>query len=148
MPLRTYRDLEVWRIAMDVVESIYRLAKRLPAEEKFGLASQMQRAAAAIPANIAEGYGRTHRGDYLHPISDKLVEQAGPGVEQLHRVGSGGGLGELDCAMEIIGVGQRNSRQLVLPGEIDDGLDGKRGIEERVIAVDVQRDGERFGASA
>ena len=47
----------------------YRLAKQLPASEGYGLASQMQRAAVSIPANIAEGQGRRHLGDYLHHLS-------------------------------------------------------------------------------
>jgi four helix bundle protein len=69
MPLQSYRDLEVWQVSMELVKSVYRLRKRLPAEERFGLVSQMQRAAVSIPANIAEGYGRSHRGDYLHHLS-------------------------------------------------------------------------------
>ena len=67
--MKSYRDLEVWRTAMELVEAVYRLTKGFPATERFGLASQLQRAAVSIPANIAEGYGRTHRGDYLHHLS-------------------------------------------------------------------------------
>ena len=66
MPVKTYRDLDVWQKAMDLVESVYALARALPADEKFGLTSQMQRAAVSVPANIAEGNARRHRGDYLH----------------------------------------------------------------------------------
>ena len=69
MALKTYRDLDVWQAAMDLVEATYTLTKGLPREERFGLTSQMQRAAISIPANIAEGYGRSHRGDYLHHLS-------------------------------------------------------------------------------
>jgi four helix bundle protein len=69
MPLQTYRDLKVWQKAMDLVEQIYTLTKTFPDEERFGLTSQMRRAAVSVPANIAEGYGRKHRGDYLHHLS-------------------------------------------------------------------------------
>jgi four helix bundle protein len=69
MRLQTYRDLEVWKKAVDLLESIYLLTQQFPAEEKFGLTSQLRHAAVSVPANIAEGYGRTHRGDYLHHIS-------------------------------------------------------------------------------
>jgi four helix bundle protein len=69
MALKTYRELDAWKKAMDLVVSIYRLADELPTHEKFGLTRQMQRAAVSIPANIAEGYGRSHRGDYLHHLS-------------------------------------------------------------------------------
>jgi four helix bundle protein len=64
-----YQGLLVWQKAMDLVINSYQLAALLPARETYGLASQIQRAAVSIPANIAEGYGRHHLGDYLHHIS-------------------------------------------------------------------------------
>jgi len=69
MRLTNYRDLEVWQKGMDLVVSVYHLTADFPPQEKFGITSQIQRAAVSIPANIAEGYGRTHRGDYLHHLS-------------------------------------------------------------------------------
>jgi four helix bundle protein len=69
MALKTYRELEVWQKAMDLVVAVYRLSGDFPPQERYGLASQIQRAAVSIPANIAEGYGRSHRGDYLHHLS-------------------------------------------------------------------------------
>lgn len=67
--IQTYRDLEVWQTSMDLVVEIYRLANLLPQEELFGLTSQLRRAVVSIPANIAEGHGRLHRGDYRHHLS-------------------------------------------------------------------------------
>ncbi len=67
--ITSYRDLLVWEKAMDLVVASYRLAKRLPGNETYGLASQIQRAAVSIPANIAEGHARRHLGDYLHHLS-------------------------------------------------------------------------------
>jgi four helix bundle protein len=64
-----YRDLKVWQKSMDLVVESYRLAKFLPKSETFGLTSQIQRAAVSIPANIAEGHGREHLGDYLRHLS-------------------------------------------------------------------------------
>lgn len=55
-----YRKLEVWQRGMDLVVEVYRLIEMMPSQEKFGLVSQIQRAAVSIPANIAEGYGRVH----------------------------------------------------------------------------------------
>jgi four helix bundle protein len=67
--MKSYRKLIVWEKAMALVEAVYVVTKSLPARERFGLATQLQRAAVSIPANIAEGYGRLHRGDYLHHLS-------------------------------------------------------------------------------
>jgi four helix bundle protein len=67
--IKSYRELIVWQKAMDLVEESYRLTKRLPKAETYGLCSQIQRAAISIPANIAEGHGREHLGDYLHHLS-------------------------------------------------------------------------------
>jgi four helix bundle protein len=54
---------------MDLVAESYMLSARLPKTETYGLASQIQRAAVSIPANIAEGHGREHLGDYVHHLS-------------------------------------------------------------------------------
>ena len=67
--ITSYRDLLVWQKAMDLVELSYRLARRLPTTETYGLITQIQRSAVSIPANIAEGHGRRHLGDYLHHLS-------------------------------------------------------------------------------
>jgi four helix bundle protein len=56
--IKSFQDLVVWQKSMDLVTECYQLAHRLPANEQYGLASQMRRAAVSIPANIAEGFGR------------------------------------------------------------------------------------------
>ena len=53
--IRTFRDLDAWKSAMSLVESTYRLTAHFPHDEKYGLVSQMRRAAVSIPSNIAEG---------------------------------------------------------------------------------------------
>lgn len=55
----SYRDLRVWRNAMDLVVSVYHETQGFPKEEVYGLTSQMRRAAVSIPSNIAEGKGRS-----------------------------------------------------------------------------------------
>jgi four helix bundle protein len=67
--IRSYRDLIVWQLGMDLVVETYRLTTMLPKTETYGLKSQMQRAAVSVVANIAEGHGRDHRGDYLRMLS-------------------------------------------------------------------------------
>ena len=57
-PVRDFKDLEVWRTARDLRRELYKMAKGLPDIEKFGLASQIRRAAVSVTANLAEGYGR------------------------------------------------------------------------------------------
>lgn len=65
----SYRDLRVWQRSIELVWKIYRLTACLPPDERFGLRSQLRRAAVSIPANIAEGHGRRHIGDYLQHLS-------------------------------------------------------------------------------
>jgi four helix bundle protein len=69
MTIKSYRDLRVWQKAMDLVVESYEIVMHLPRNELYGLATQIQRAAVSIPANIAEGHGREHLGDYLHHLS-------------------------------------------------------------------------------
>ena len=56
--LKTYRDLDAWKLAMTLVETTYALTRSLPDSERFNLISQMQKSATSIPSNIAEGQGR------------------------------------------------------------------------------------------
>ncbi|MDB5296543.1 MAG: ribosomal protein [Phycisphaerales bacterium] len=55
---RNYRDLIAWQKGMDLVEEVYRATRLFPADEVYGLTSQIRRAAVSIPANVAEGQGR------------------------------------------------------------------------------------------
>ena len=67
--IRSFRDLRVWQVAMDLVEQVYLLTRRFPKHELYGLASQMQRAAVSVPSNIAEGHTRAYSKEYLHHLS-------------------------------------------------------------------------------
>ena len=69
MAVKSYRDLQVWRKAMALVVESYSVARLLPKSENYGLIGQIQRAAVSVPANIAEGHGREHLGDYLRHLS-------------------------------------------------------------------------------
>jgi four helix bundle protein len=64
-----YSDLRVWQDAMNLVTEVYRMIKLFPSEEKFGLASQIQRAAVSVPSNIAEGHGRKSTNAYVNHLS-------------------------------------------------------------------------------
>ena len=56
--VKSYRDLDTWQVGMDVVEKTYRLTALFPDTERFGLCSQMRRAAVSVPSNVAESHGR------------------------------------------------------------------------------------------
>jgi len=63
--IRSYRDLEVWKLAIEIAKQCYVVTRGFPKEELFGMTSQIRRAAASVPANVAEGYGRDSKGEYV-----------------------------------------------------------------------------------
>ena len=65
MKLKSYKELKVWQKSLDLAVDIYKITKKFPKEELYGLTSQIRRAAFAIPANIAEGYTRRHLKEYI-----------------------------------------------------------------------------------
>jgi len=84
MAIRNFRDLRVWQMGIDLVQGVYELTETFPAHERYGLASQLQRAAVSVPSNIAEGHTRHHLKEYLNHLS---IAQAS--------------LAELDTQLEI-----------------------------------------------
>ena len=69
MDVRSYRDLKVWQMALDLAEMIYSVTSTFPKAEVFGLTSQVQRAAVSVPSNIAEGHARDSTKEFLRFIS-------------------------------------------------------------------------------
>ncbi|MBM4308321.1 MAG: four helix bundle protein [Deltaproteobacteria bacterium] len=66
--LKNYKELKVWQKAYQLCLEIYRVTKVFPKEERYGLTSQIRRAAVSVPSNIAEGYGRKTIGEYIHAL--------------------------------------------------------------------------------
>lgn len=64
--MNNFRELTVWQKSIGLVTKIYEVTRNFPKEEKFGLVSQMQRAATSIPSNIAEGAGRNSNVSFKH----------------------------------------------------------------------------------
>jgi len=64
MPIKNYKDLDIWKRSIDLVEELYKQIQAFPKEELYGLTSQMRRAAVSIPSNIAEGFTRLHNKEY------------------------------------------------------------------------------------
>ena len=65
----TFRELDVWKRAMQLVDEVYDLVVKFPRSEQFILRSQLLRSVISVPSNIAEGHARFHRGDYVHHLS-------------------------------------------------------------------------------
>ncbi len=82
--IRSYRDLHVWQLGVRLVVDSYAIGRHFPSDERFGLTAQLRRAAVSIPSNIAEGHGRSSRGDYRHHVQM-----------------AGGSLRELETLLEI-----------------------------------------------
>jgi four helix bundle protein len=66
---QNYKDLVVWQKGIQLAKLVYELTRKFPSEEKFGLVSQMRRAAVSIPSNIAEGQARHTTGEFIQFIS-------------------------------------------------------------------------------
>lgn len=62
--IRNFRDLEVWQLGKKIVVAVYQGTRNFPTDERFGLTSQMRRAAVSIPSNIAEGFNRFGNKEY------------------------------------------------------------------------------------
>jgi four helix bundle protein len=64
--VNSYRDLEVWQPGMDLAVECYQVGRCLPKDKLVALSSQLRRAAASVPANVAEGWGRQSRPEFVH----------------------------------------------------------------------------------
>jgi four helix bundle protein len=82
--LQSFRDLRVWQQSMVLVEDVYRATEFFPKHQQFTLASHLQKTAISVPSNIAEGYARSHRKEYLQHLAIAY-----------------GSLAELDTQLEI-----------------------------------------------
>jgi four helix bundle protein len=66
--ISSYRDLKIWQRGMDLVETVYQLSSSFPDSERYGLTSQVRRAAVSIPSNVAEGWGRSSTKQFVHQL--------------------------------------------------------------------------------
>jgi len=70
MKIKSYKDLNIWKRSIEVVEDVYKITKNFPKGEIYGLTSQLRRSAVSIPSNIAEGFARFHNKE-----ADKLLNE-------------------------------------------------------------------------
>ena len=99
--VESYKDLHVWQRSIQMTVAIYKFTAAFPSEERFGLTSQLRRAAVSVPSNIAEGYGRNTSGEYKHflgvargsnsEVQTQLIiaKELGFGDSQLHAKAEG-----------------------------------------------------------
>jgi len=87
--MRPHEKLDVWRKAIDFVVTVYRITDSFPKEEKFGLTSQIRRAAVSVPANIAEGAARQSGKEFVYFLSNAQGSASELETELLiaHRLG-------------------------------------------------------------
>ena len=74
--IKGFQELQVWQVGMELTKQVYRSTENLPKSESYGLTHQLRTAAVSIPANIAEGYARNHRKEYLQFLSIAAGSQA------------------------------------------------------------------------
>ena len=89
MAIESFKDLDVWRVGMDLTVRMYDVIKRLPAHERFEMASQMRRAAVSVPSNVAEGHACKIRRRYRNHVRIALgsVAELSTNVELGVRLG-------------------------------------------------------------
>jgi four helix bundle protein len=111
--IRNYRDLAVWQLGMDIALQVYRVTKEFPADERFGLTSQLRRAAASVPANIAEGHARSSTKDCLRSVAIAIgsLAETATFIELAGRLGYGD-VNELRKIFELTNEERRMLRAL------------------------------------
>jgi four helix bundle protein len=111
--IRNYRDLAVWQRGMEIAQQVYQVTKNFPPEERFGLTSQLRRAATSVPANVAEGHARASTKDFLRHVSIAIgsLAEAATFVELAGRLNYGN-VDELRRIFELMTEERRMLRTL------------------------------------
>lgn len=94
-----YRDLDVWKVSMSLSLEIYKQSANFPSDERFGLISQMRRAAVSVTSNIAEGYGRETPGTYIQFL--RIAQGSAKELETLIEISAQLGFLRSDAQMDL-----------------------------------------------
>ena len=108
--IQSYRELQVWQKSMALTLLVYRMTQQFPREELYGLTSQLRRAAVSVPANIAEGYGRLNRKEYVQFLG--IAQGSNCEVQTLVEIAQGLGFGDVVALREIYAESNEISKLL------------------------------------
>lgn len=108
--VQSYRELQVWQKSMALTLLVYRVTQPFPREEQYGLTSQIRRAAVSIPANIAEGYGRLNRKEYVQFLG--IAQGSNCEAQTLVEIAQGLGFGDVEKLREIYAQSNEISKML------------------------------------
>jgi four helix bundle protein len=106
-PIRSYRDLDAWKLSMKLAEECYRFTETFPKSELFGLAAHIRKSAVSIPSNVAEGHSRRSRVAFANFVGIAM-----------------GSLAELETQIELarrLGMGQEEDAVSLLESAGDVG---------------------------
>ena len=110
MVMQSHRELDVWKLSMELARDVYKLARLLPKQEEYRLTGQMIRAAVSIAANIAEGSARGTRRDYSHFVS--IAKGSAAELETLLLLASDADLVSRDATQGALEKTERVARML------------------------------------
>ncbi len=109
--ISSYRNLEVWQLAMTWIQGVYQSSAAWPKDERFGLTSQVRRAAVSVASNIAEGAARRTTGEFLQFVG--MARGSLAEAETQVMIAARLGYLEPDAEIRLLAAADRISRMLV-----------------------------------
>lgn len=109
-PTRSFKDLKVWQLGLEIADRVYAMSNSFPDHEKFGLTNQLRRAVVSIPANIAEGNARDSTKEYLRFLSIAIGSLAE--VETLLELAKRFNYGNPEIIVEVFNLLDEERRML------------------------------------
>lgn len=107
----SYKELVVWQRSVQLALAVYKLTSSFPTSERFGLTNQLRRASVSIASNIAEGYGRSTKGEYILFLGH--ARGSNFEVQTQLIISAGLGFGKEDFREHVKGLSEEVSRMLV-----------------------------------
>jgi four helix bundle protein len=108
----SFKDLVVWQRAVQMSLEVYKLTSSFPASERFGLTNQLRRASVSVASNIAEGYGKSSRGEYLSYLGH--ARGSNGEVQTQLVIAKGLGIGSQESLLQAESLSDEVGRMLVV----------------------------------